>query len=65
MDEYREVLTRQNDTFTFIELLEEGSEKENRIKQNALAHEQTLQELFYSIYVSPRPMPIRLRRTGV
>src|SRR5690554_2790804 len=54
MDEYREVLTRQNDTFTFIELLEEGSEKENRIKQNALAHEQTLQELFYSIYVSPR-----------
>ncbi len=54
VDEYRSILTRQHDTFTFIELLEEGSEKEQRLKQNALAHEKTLQELFYSIYVSPR-----------
>ena len=54
VDEYRSLLTRQHDTFTFIDLLEEGSEKVSRVKQNALAHEKTLQELFYSIYVSPR-----------
>ena len=53
-DEYRSIITRQSDTFTFIDLLEEGPEKESRMKQNALEHEQTMQELFYSIYVSPR-----------
>lgn len=53
-DEYRSILTRLNDTFSFIDLLEEGPEKEHRMKQNALSHEQTLQDLFYSIYVSPR-----------
>ena len=53
-DEYRSIITRQNDTYSFIDLLEEGPEKEQRLKQNAQEHEQTLQDLFYSVYVSPR-----------
>jgi len=54
MDEYRNIITRQMDTFAFIDLLEEGDEKEQRMKENALAHDNTLQDLFYSVYASPR-----------
>jgi len=54
MDEYRSIITRQTDTFSFIDLLEEGEEKEHRMKENAQAHENTLQDIFYGVYVSPR-----------
>jgi tetratricopeptide (TPR) repeat protein len=54
MDEYRSIITRQADTFSFISLLEEGEEKERRLKENELTHENTLQDLFYTIFVSPR-----------
>lgn len=54
MEEYRSIITRQTDTFSFIDLLEEGEEKEHRMKENALAHDNTLKDLFYSVYVSPR-----------
>ncbi len=54
LDEYRSIITRHADTFSFIDLLEEGEEKERRIKENALAHERTLQDLFYCVFVSPR-----------
>ncbi len=54
MDEYRSIITRQADTFSFISLLEEGEEKDRRLKENELTHENTLQDLFYSLFVSPR-----------
>lgn len=54
MEDYRSVLLQQADTFTFIDLLEEGEEKERRLKENELAHEKTLQDLFYTLFASPR-----------
>lgn len=54
MNEYRNIITRQEDTSSFISLLEEGEEKERRRKENELTHENTLQDLFYSLFVSPR-----------
>jgi len=54
IDEYRSIITKQTDTFSFIDLLEEGAEKASRKRQNALAHENALQDLFYTAFVSPR-----------
>lgn len=54
IDEYRDIISRQTDTFSFIDLLEEGSEKDSRLKQHILQHEHTIQDLFYSVFVSPR-----------
>lgn len=54
MEDYRSILLHQADTFTFIDLLEEGEEKERRLKENELAHEKTLQDLFYTLFASPR-----------
>ncbi|NLJ01447.1 MAG: tetratricopeptide repeat protein [Bacteroidales bacterium] len=54
MDEYAEALAKQVDTFSFIGLLEDGPEKEGRAHQNQVAYENTLQDLFYTVYVSPR-----------
>lgn len=54
VDEYRNIITRLADTFSFIGLLEEGEEKERRLKENELTHENTLQDFFYSLFVSPR-----------
>ncbi len=54
IDEYREIISKQADTFSFIDLLEEGAEKDSRTKQNVLAHENTVQDLFYTIFASPR-----------
>lgn len=54
IDEYSTIITKQADTLSFIDLLEEGPEKETRIKQNTIAVENTLQDLFYVIFVSPR-----------
>ncbi|MDD4800444.1 MAG: tetratricopeptide repeat protein [Proteiniphilum sp.] len=53
-DEYREIIARQSDTSSFISLLEEGPEKESRRHDNRVAYEKTLQDLFYSIFASPR-----------
>lgn len=54
LNEYQDLLSQQADTFSFIDLLEEGEEKEQRISENAQVHENTLQDLFYTVYVSPR-----------
>src|SRR5690554_1751252 len=54
MDEYTDTLSKQADTFSFIGLLDEGTEKESRIRQNQLTYQNTVQDLFYSVYVSPR-----------
>ncbi|WP_298650829.1 hypothetical protein [uncultured Proteiniphilum sp.] len=54
VEEYRTIITKQADTLSFIDLLEEGPEKEARSRQNAIARENTQQDLFYVIFVSPR-----------
>lgn len=54
IEEYRTIITKQADTLSFIDLLEEGPEKETRIRQNAIARENTQQDLFYVVFVSPR-----------
>lgn len=54
IEEYRAIITKQADTFAFIDLLEEGPEKESRTRQNTITHENTQQDLFYSVFVSPR-----------
>src|SRR5690554_4406596 len=54
IDEYREIISKQADTASFLELLEDGDEKDARIKENAIAHEKSVSDLFYLIYTSPR-----------
>ena len=54
IEEYREIITKQADTLTFLELLEDGPEKESRKKQNATLHENNLTDMFYTAFVSPR-----------
>lgn len=52
--EYRHILTKQADTFSFIGLLDEGEEKESRLRQNVQQHENTMQDLFYAVFTLPR-----------
>lgn len=54
LDEYRDIIKKQADTASFIDLLEEGDDKDARLRKNSLAHEITLRDLFYFIYTSPR-----------
>ncbi len=54
INEYKESLVKRVDTFSFLELLEEGTEKDDRLNQNSQAHESTVQDLFYNVFVSPR-----------
>ena len=54
IDEYKDIITKQTDTFTFLDLLDDGPEKESRRKQNALVHENSLSDMFYAVFVSPR-----------
>lgn len=54
MEEYRSIITKQADTLSFIGLLEEGTDKESRMRQAAITHEHTQQELFYTIFAAPR-----------
>lgn len=54
LDEYAETLSKYTDTFSFIGLLDEGEEKESRLRQNQIAYENTVQDMFYTVFVSPR-----------
>lgn len=54
IEEYNATLTKQADILSFTDLLEEGAEKESRIRQHVIAHENTQQDLFYTVFVSPR-----------
>ncbi len=54
LDDYSDAFSKQTDTFSFISLLDEGDEKDNRLRQNQIAYESTVQDMFYSVYVSPR-----------
>src|SRR5690554_6188160 len=56
IDQYAEIIAKQADTFSFISLLEEGAEKESRIRENQVARENTVRDLFYTVYVSPRDL---------
>ena len=54
LDDYIDQLNRQADTLSFIDLLEEGEDKESRVRKNLLDHENILRDLFYFIFTSPR-----------
>lgn len=54
IEEYITILSQQADTLSFIDLLDEGPDKETRRKQAISARENTQQDLFYAVYVSPR-----------
>jgi len=54
IEEYKSIISKQADTLSFIDLLEEGPEKESRVRQATIAHENMQQELFYTVFVSPR-----------
>lgn len=54
IDEYKDIIIKQMDTFSFISLLDEGDEKESRLRQNSQSHENTLQDLFYTVFTLPR-----------
>lgn len=54
IDEYADTLLKQSDTFSFIDLLDDGPEKVSRIRQNQQAFENTVIDLFYTVYTSPR-----------
>jgi tetratricopeptide (TPR) repeat protein len=48
------VISKQIDTFSLIDLLENGDDKATRIAQTAQEHEKTVQSLFYTLFVLPR-----------
>ena len=54
VEEYRAAISKQMDTFTFIDLLDDGDEKNARVKQNSLEHEHTLQNFFYEVFTGER-----------
>lgn len=54
IDDYIEAFSKQEDTLSFIGLLPEGDEKQNRLKLNAAEHEHTLQDMFYAVFAAPR-----------
>jgi len=54
IDEYREMINKQMDTFAVLDLLEDGYEKNSRMKLNAQAHEHTVSDLFYAVFAGPR-----------
>ena len=54
IDEYIHTIVKQTDISSIIELLDEGPEKELRKIPCAIAHENSVRDLFYSIFVSPR-----------
>lgn len=52
LETLRELLTQQNDTLSFIELLEEGREKGERREKEASTHDKTVSDLFYTLFIS-------------
>ena len=54
IEEYRDIIIRQIDTFSVIGLLPDGEEKRTRSRQNAVKQEHTIQDLFYTVFSSPR-----------
>ncbi len=54
MAEYQDIIFRQADTLSVIGLMPDGEEKQSRAKQNAVKQEHTIQDLFYTVFSSPR-----------
>ncbi|MDO5664302.1 MAG: tetratricopeptide repeat protein [Bacteroidia bacterium] len=52
--EYQDIISRQIDTLSVIDLLPDNEEKQSRTKQNIIEQEHTTQDLFYTIFSSPR-----------
>lgn len=63
--EYRDIISRQMDTFSIIGLLPDGEEKSHRYKQHAVEKEHTVQDLFYSVFSLPRAKEEQIRACGV
>jgi hypothetical protein len=53
IEEYRAIITKQADTLSFIDLLEDSPEKESRIRQHAITCENTQQDLIYTVAMAP------------
>lgn len=54
IEEYRDIIIRQIDTFSVIGLLPDGEEKQTRARQSAVKQEHTIQDLFNAVFSSPR-----------
>ena len=54
LNEYRDIICQLVDTSAIIELMPEGEEKKSRLHQNSIKQEETVQDLFYSLFSSPR-----------
>lgn len=54
VDDYRTIISKEADTLSFIDLLEEGPEKDSRLRQQAHTRENTQQDFFYAVFTSPR-----------
>ncbi len=54
IEEYRDIIIRQIDTFSVIGLLPDGEEKQTRTRQNTVKQERTIQDLFNAFFSSPR-----------
>ena len=54
IEEYRNIIIRQIDTFSVIGLLPDGEEKQTRSRQNTVKQEHTTQDLFNAVFSSSR-----------
>lgn len=52
--EYQDIISKQIDTHSVIDLLSDGEEKKSRIRQNNIEREHTLQDFFYAVFASAR-----------
>lgn len=53
-EEYRDIIVKQMDTFSFLDLLQNDNEKEMRVLQNEQAHERTTTDFFYAVFSATR-----------
>lgn len=54
LSEFRKALQKHTDTCSFIDLLEEGDEKEGRLYRAHKSHQQIVSELFYALFTESR-----------
>ena len=63
LDELREASPRKR-TPTLHRFAEEGPEKERRLRDNRSSYEKSVQDLFYTIFAAPVPMPKQARHSS-
>ncbi len=54
LEEYQNTIVKQMDTFSIIGLMDAEQDKSSRWRENAQLHENTVKDLFYTIYISER-----------